>query len=145
MLGDFIDALYDFGASSFDALAKVHWVMAGSNELVGFGEDVISKNSNGGSTIAGDLVELLRGRLNELSAHLVAEGLIVFVAEIDSFSDSDAIMGDGWCAVAFFDYDIAAFWTESNLHCVVKCLGAAENFLAGFVVIKNFLCHRYSL
>ena len=71
----------------------------------------------------------------------VAESLVVFIAEINGFSNGDAIMSDGWCAVALLDYDIAALWTECDFNCVIKCFGAAENFLAGFGIVENFLCH----
>ena len=136
-----IDAFYNFSASSFDALAEIHWVVTGGDKFVGFSEDIVSKNSNGSSAIASDFVELLCGGLDKLCAHLIAEGFLVVIAEIDSFCDGDAIMSNSWSAVAFFDNYVAAFWTEGYLYCVVEGFCAAENFLAGFSIIEYFLCH----
>ena len=128
---ELVDAFDDFSASSFDALAKIHWVVASGDELVSFGDNVVSKNGNGGGTIASDLVELLRGGLDELSAELVAKGFIVLIAEVDSFGDGDAIMGDGGAAVFLVDGDIAAFRAEGGGNSVGDDVNTDLQFLAG--------------
>ena len=140
-LGHFIDGFDDFGTGFFDTLAKFHWVVAGSNKFVSLSDNVIGKNGNSGSTITGDFVKLLGGTFDEFGADLIAESFIVFFTEIDSFSDSNAIVSDGWGAVAFFDYDITTFWTKSNFDCIVESLSATENTFTGVGIIENFLCH----
>ena len=115
--------------------------MTGSNELVGFGDNVVSKDSNGCGTVASYLVEFLRGGLDEFCAHFVAKRFVVGFAEVDSFCNSYAIMGNSWCAVGLFNNDIASFWTESDLYGIIESFGATENFLACLSIIENFFCH----
>lgn len=136
-----VDTLYDFCASSLDTLAEIHWVVASGNKFVSFSEDIVSKNGNGCGTIAGDFVKFLRSGLDKLCAHLITECCFVVIAEVNCFCDGYAVVSDGWSAVGFFDDYVAAFWTEGNLNCVIKCFGAAENFLASFSIVKYFLCH----
>ena len=64
LFSGFINTLNDFCASSFDALAKVHRIMASCDKLVGFGDDVISEDGYGSCAITGDLIEFLGCGLN---------------------------------------------------------------------------------
>ena len=116
--GDFVDFFNDFSASFFNSLSEFHGVYAGGDEFVGFGEDIISKNGDSSGAVAGGFVEFLSSGFDEFGADLLAEVLLC-AAEIDGFGDGDAVMGDGGGAVGFFDDDVLAFGTESDLDSVV--------------------------
>ena len=142
LLGGFVDTFDDFGASGFYALTKLHWIVTGSNKLVGLGDNIVGENSYSSSTVTGNFIEFLSGGFDEASANLVTESSFVGVAEIDGFGDSNAIMGDGWSTVTFFNDNVTTFWTESNFDCIIESFGAAKNFLAGFGIIKYFFTHN---
>lgn len=138
--GGFFDAFDDFGASLFNSLAELHWVHASGDEFVGFAQDVISKDGDGCGTIAGNFVELLGGGFDEFRADLFAE--VVFgAAEVDGFSDGDAIVGDGGGAVGFFDDDVLTLRTEGDFDGVVELFSTGEDFVAGFGGVENLFCH----
>lgn len=138
--GGFFDSFDDFGAGIFDSLAKFHRIDASGDELVGFGKDIISEDGDSGGTIASDFVEFLSGGFDEFGADLLAE---VFFggAEVDGFSDGDAVMSDSGGAVGFLNDDVLAFGAESNFDSVVELFCAGEDFVTSLVGIKDFLCH----
>lgn len=138
--GGFFDAFDDSGARFFNSLAKFHRIDAGGDELVGFVQDVISENGDSGGAIASDFVELLGGGLDEFRADLLAE-VFFGAAEVDGFSDGDAIVGDSRAAVGFFDDDVLTLWAEGDFDGVVELFSAGEDFVAGFGSVENLFCH----
>ncbi len=140
LLGGFFDAFDDFDTGVFNSLAEFHGIDTGSDELVGFSENVVSQNCDSGGAIAGDFVEFFGGGFDELGADSFAE---VFVGrtKIDGFSDGHAVMRDGGGTVGFFDDNVLTFGAEGDFDGIVELFGAAEDFVAGFVGIEDFLWH----
>ncbi len=60
--------------------AQQHRVVAGSDQLVGFVQDVIGQYRYRGSAVAGHVVHLAGSLLDQLGAHFVAERFIVNVS-----------------------------------------------------------------
>ena len=86
----------------------------------------------------------MSGGLDEFGADSFAK--VFFVArKFDGLGDSDAVMGNGWGAVGFFDNDVLTFRAESDLDGVVELFRAAQDFVAGFRCVKDFFCNVITL
>ena len=60
----FVDTLDNFGASGFNAFAEIHWVMTGSNKLISFGDNIVSKYGYCSCSVAGNLIKFLSSGFN---------------------------------------------------------------------------------
>ncbi len=93
-----------------DAPAELHGVGAGGQVLQALVDDGLGQDGGGGGAVAGDVVGLGRGFLEQLRAHIL-EGIF----EGDLFGDGDAVMGDGRRAEFLVERDVAALGAEGGL------------------------------
>ena len=93
-----------------DATLEQHGVGAGGDVLQALGDDGLGQNGGGGGAVAGHVVGLGGGFLEQLGAH-VLEGIL----QLDLLGDGDAVMGDGGGAELLVQGDVAALGAEGDL------------------------------
>ena len=93
-----------------DAALEQHRVGAGGHVLQALGDDRLGQHGGGGGAVAGDVVGLGGGFLQQLGAH-VLEGIL----QLDLLGDGDAVVGDGGRAELLVEGDVAALGAEGDL------------------------------
>ncbi len=87
-----------------------HGVGAGGDVAHPLVDDRLGQHGGGGGAVAGHVVGLGRGFLQELGAHV---GEVVF--ELDLLGHGDAVVGDGRGAELLVEGDVAALRPERGL------------------------------
>ena len=93
-----------------DAALHVHRVGAGGDDPEALGDDRLAEHDRGGRAVAGDVVGLGRGFLEELRAHVLER-----IVELDVARDGHAVIGDGGRAELLVQHDVAALGAERHL------------------------------
>ena len=93
-----------------DALLEQHGVGAGGDVAHALVDDRLGQHGRGRRAVAGDVVGLGGGLLEELRAHVGER-----VVELDLLGDGDAVVGDGRGAVLLVEGDVAALRAEGGL------------------------------
>ena len=122
-----------------DADLHLHRVGAGGDVLEALRDDRLGQHRRGRRAVAGDVLGLGRGFLEQLGAH-VLEGVV----ELDVARDRDAVMGDGRGAVLLVQRDVAALGTERRADGIRERVDAALQVRAGFLVVGDELGHLAS-
>src|SRR6185295_10893771 len=99
--------------SLVDATLEGHRIRARGDSLHAFAEDRLRQNGRGGGAVAGDVGSLGSDFADHLSAHVLER-----VFQLDLFRHSDAVFRDRRRTKLLVDYNVAALWTEGDLHCV---------------------------
>ena len=87
--------------------AEGHRIGAGGDHLQAFAEDRLGQHGGGRRAVAGDVVRLAGGFLDELGAQV-----LVRVVELDVLGDGDAVLGDLGRAPALVEHGVAAAGAE---------------------------------
>ena len=136
--GDLFDLLADGVDGDLDAALHGHGVGAGGHVLEALVDDGLGKDGGGGGAVAGDVVGLRRGLLQELGAH-VLHG----VFEVDFLGDGDAVAADGGGAEFLIEDDVAALGAERHLDRVRERVDPGNEVAARILRIGALLCwHR---
>src|SRR5581483_2908926 len=114
-----------FLGGSLKALAQQHWVVARSNQLVGFVQDVVSQDSYSSSAIAGNVVHLAGSLLDQLCADFVAQRFVVYIAQLYTLRNGYAVVCNSRCTVAFANDHVAALRAHSRLYGIIQNFGAS--------------------
>ena len=93
-----------------DAALEQHRVGAGGDVLQAFVDDGLGQHGGGGGAVAGDVVGLGGGFLEQLGAH-VLEGVL----QLDFLGHGHAVVGDGGGAPLLVQGDVAALGAEGGL------------------------------
>ena len=93
-----------------DALLEQHRVGAGGDVAHALVDDRLGQHGRGGGAVAGDVVGLGGGFLEQLRAHVRER-----VVELDLLGDGDAVVGDGRGAELLVERDVAALGAERGL------------------------------
>src|SRR3984957_3662380 len=135
----FVQALDLFHGSFHRAFnAALQSCRAGSCRygLHAFAEDRLRQNGRCGGSVASHVAGLGSHFANHLRAHVLE-----WIAQFDFLRYRYAVLGDDRRAELLFDYRVAALGAEGNLHCVGKCVHAAQNRLAGRLTCYYLLRH----
>ena len=125
--GLFLEANHDGVNGHLDTTSQVHWVHAGGDRLAALLEDGTGKDGGGGGAITSFVVSLGGDLLDEVSANVV-----VAVAELNVFSDSDTVLGNLRHAKSPVEDDIASTGSEGDLDCVGEHVAALKHESARF-------------
>ena len=93
-----------------EALLEQHGVGAGGDVAHALVDDGLGQHGGGGGAVAGHIVGLGGGFLDQLGAH-IGKGIF----ELDVLGDGHAVMGDGGGAVLLVERHVAALGTEGDL------------------------------
>jgi hypothetical protein len=119
--------LFDSGHDGLvDAALEVHRVHAGGDRLHAVADQRLGENGGGGGAVTGNVGGLGSNFLDHLRAHVFE-----LVSQFDFLGDGHAVLGDGWCAEALFEHDIAALRTERGLDRIGQGVHAAQHAGAG--------------
>ena len=119
-----------------DAALEQHGVGAGGDVAHALADDGLGQDGRGGGAVAGDVVGLGGGLLEQLRAHV---GEVVL--ELDLLGDGDAVVGDGRGAVLLVEGDVAALGAERGLDRVGQGVHTLLQGLAGRGVELQNLGH----
>ena len=104
-----LDRFDDRIARLLDAALEQHRVGAGGDHFQTLGDHGVRQHGGGGGAVAGHVVGLGGGFLEELRAHV-----LVRVAQLDLLGDGDAVVGDGRSAEFLVERDVAALGAEGG-------------------------------
>src|ERR1700733_11983391 len=114
-----------------------HRVGAGCHPLHAFAEDALRQDGGGGGAVASGIGGLGSNLAHHLRAHVFER-----VLQFHFLGDSNAVLGNGWAAELFLEYDVAAAGAKRHLHSISQLVDAAQNRLTGIFAIDNlFCCH----
>ena len=108
-----------------DALLEQHRVGAGGDVAHALVHDRLGQHGGGGGAVAGDVVGLGGGLLQQLGAHVLRT-----VLELDLLGDGHAVVGDGRGAELLVERDVAALGAEGGLDRVGEDVDALLERLA---------------
>ena len=100
-------------------LLEEHRVGAGGEVLQALVHDRLGEHGGGGGAVAGDIVGLGGGFLEQLRAHVLER-----VLQLDLLGDRNAVMGDGRGAELPVQGDVAALGAEGGLYSVRHSIDA---------------------
>ena len=104
--------------------------------LQAFAEDGLGQHRGGRGAVAGDVVGLAGGFLDELGAEV-----FVRVVELDILGDGHAVFGDLGRAPALVEHRVAAAGAERAANGPGQLVHAGRQRLPGFVVKHHLFCH----
>src|SRR5947208_6113745 len=130
---DFLDGNFD---GLFYAALESRGAGARRDGLHPFAKDGLREHGRSGRAVTGNVGSLGSDFAHHLRAH-VLEGIL----ELDFLGHGHAVLGDDGRAELLFNYRVAAFGAEGNLHCIGKSVHAAQNRLTGILACYNLLRH----
>ena len=134
--GDLLDGLGDRGRRLLDADLHLHRVRAGGDVLEALVDDRLGQHGRGRGAVAGDVLGLGRGFLEQLRAHVLER-----IVELDVARHGHAVVGDGGGAELLVQGDVAALGAEGRLHGVRELVDAVLQRPPCFLVVGDELCH----
>ena len=123
-----------------DADLHLHGVGTGGDVLEALVDDGLGQHGGGGGAVAGDVLGLGGGFLEQLCTH-VLEGVV----ELDVTGHGDAVMGDGGRAVLLVERDVAALGAERGADGIGERVDAGLQAPASLFVVGDELGHLASL
>ena len=130
------DALDEGGHAQVDAALEQHRVGAGGHVAQALGDDRLGEHGRGGGAVAGDVVGLGGGFLEQLGAH-VLEGVL----QLDFLGHGHAVVGDGRGAILAVERHVAALRPQRRLHRVGDGVDAALERATRFFIEFDLLSH----
>ena len=118
------------------ALLQLHGVGPGGDVAQALGDDRLGQDGGGGGAVAGHVVRLGGGLLQQLGAH-VLEGLL----EFDLLGDGDAVVGDGGGTELLVEGDVAALGAKGGLHGLGEDVDPPLEGTACLLTKNNLLGH----
>ena len=113
-----------------------HRVGPGGDHPQAFAEDRLGQHGGGGGAVAGDVVGLAGGFLDQLGAEV-----LVGVVQLDVLGDGHAVLGDLRRAPALVEHGVAAAGAERAAHGPGQLAHAGGQRLPGLVVKDHLFCH----
>ena len=101
-----------------------HRVGPGRDVLRAFTIDRLRQHRGGGRAVSGDVGGLARDFAHHLGAHVLER-----IRQVDFLGHRDAVLGDRGRSEGLAQDDVAALWSERDLHGVGQPVDAAENGL----------------
>ena len=132
-----LDRCDDRGGGQVDAPLEQHRVGAGGDVAQPLVDDRLGQHGGGGGAVAGDVVGLGGGFLEQLRAHVLE-----WIVELDLLGDGHAVVGDGRRAELLVEGDVAALRAERGLDGVGEGIDALFQGLTGFGVELENLGHE---
>jgi hypothetical protein len=121
-----------------DAALEIHRVHTRSNGLGAFADNSLRENGCRCGAVAGVVVGLGRHFAHHLGAHVLE-----LVGKLDFLGDGHAVLGDAGRAEALFDHDIAALWTQRDLHRIRENVDATQHPVARVEREFDFLSSHF--
>ena len=141
LLGLLLDRFVDRHDGLVDAAAECHRIGAGGDHFETFAEDAVGQHRGGRRAVAGDVVRLAGGFLDELSTEVFER-----VFELDVLCDGDAVFGHLRRAPAFVEHGVAAAGAERAANGAGQLLDARRQRRPGLIIKQHlFCCHAIFL
>src|SRR5579859_877643 len=119
-----------------DAVLQLHRVGAGGQVLEALGDDGVRQHRGGGGAVAGDVVGLGGGFLQELGAHV-----LIRVLQLNFLGHGHAVVGDGRRAILLIDGHVAALGTQRGAHGIGHGIHAVLQAAAGIFSEYDLFWH----
>ena len=119
-----------------NAAGQCHRIRAGGDHLEPLAEDGLGEHGGGGGAVAGHVVGLAGGFLDELGAEV-----LVRILKVDVLGHGHAVLGDLRRAPALVEDSVAAAGAERALYGTGEFGHAGEQRLTGLVVEHHLFGH----
>ncbi len=113
-----------------------HRVDAGGNPLQAFFENGLGQNRGSRRAVAGDVVRLAGGFLDQLGAEILER-----IVEFDVFGNRDAVFGHFGRAPTFVEHCIATARAQRAADSLGQFRNPRQQRLPGFIIVYDLLCH----
>ena len=130
----FLRLLDDRLDAALDAALEQQRVGAGGDVLEALVDDRLGQHGGGGGAVAGDVVGLGGGFLEQLGAHVLER-----VFELDLLGDGHAVVGDRRRAELLVEHHVAALGAERDLDGVGQRVDAALERAARVLAVLELL------
>ena len=131
-LRELLELLDDVRHAGVDAALDLHRVVTRGDHLGALADNRLRKHGGGGGAVARDVGGLRSDLAHHLGAHVLE-----LVGELDLLGDRDAVLGDGRCAEALLDHDVAALGTERDFHGIRQRVDAGQNAIASSCIVND--------
>ena len=132
-LGECLQLRDDGRRRLVDTALEIHRVHAGGNRLQTLAQDRLGENRGGRGAVTGNVGSLRCHFLDHLRTHVLE-----LVVELDFLCHRNAVLGDGRCAEALVQHDVAALGTQRHLDGIGQRVDAGEHLLPRIVAKTYF-------
>mmetsp|Transcript_9219 Transcript_9219/g.16101 ORF Transcript_9219/g.16101 Transcript_9219/m.16101 type:complete len:295 (-) Transcript_9219:211-1095(-) len=101
---------------------EIHRVHARRNCLDSLRIYRAGEYGGGGCTITSDIIRRIGDAADQLCPQVHMP-----ILKLHILGDRNAVLGDLWGSIRFFDDDVSTFWTKCDLHCVSECINTTEH------------------